>query len=464
MAALAVLAALVAAMFVALQSVSAANCALNPGLTLGFNENCDIDVEKLHEDATGLAEVVPTGGSAILASITATDDADDPDTNLNVAAGTTPGTRTVNLTAPDNTNKPDDDDTDLDVVGSIEVTVVGFGISKVEVVGDSDGVVSAGAPVMVRATIRSAGADARIRLTVPTTGLSIATGTTDTPTTSQVQEQAVPDSTTGEPLATVTFTVNTAGAPDGPYTLTFTADNNGDFADDAGTDTEAEKRATTPLTLTIGDPGTALASATLSLGNSAEDLPFTDANEAVAETGSAAASDGSINLVVEVFDSEGEKSNSGSINQIIVIAPGGTVAEVANTDFEGGGNSATIGESSTDSPDVDNVGQRTQISVSKTDKKPGSVTVYAIVSGSGGAARTQDVTLVFSGPPASMSIADASESLLSVNPVDDPETTTVDEAAEDTIKLLVTAEDSGGNTTAPPTSNVSIVITDPDGK
>ena len=197
---------------------------------------------------------------------------------------------------------------------------------------------------------------------------------------------------------------------------------------------------------------------TLSLGNSAEDVPFTDADESVAETGSAAANGGSINLVVEVFDSLGGKANPGAIDQIIVIAPDGTIAPVANTDFEGGGNSATIGES--DTVEGDNVGQKTVINVSKTDKKPGQVTVYAIVSGSGGAARTEDITLSFSGTAASLTIADATESLLSVNPVDDPATANVDEAAEDTIKLLVTAEDSGGNNAPPPTRGVSVVITD----
>jgi hypothetical protein len=473
--ALAVLAGLVAAMFVALQSVSAANCVANPDITLAFNENCDIDVAMLNEDATGLAEVVPTGGAAGL-TIAATTSTEDADTNINILALTAPGTYTVNLTAPDGTNTPDDDDADLDVVGSIRVTVVGFGIAKVEVVGDTDNVVSAGAPVMVRATIRSAAADAQVRLTVPTTGLSISTGTVDAPATSQVQEQDVPDSSADTPLGVVNFTVNTAGAPAGEYTLTFTADNNGDFADAADTDAEADKRDTQTLTLSIGEPGTGLASATLSLGESKPDLPFTDANEAVAETGSDVAkatgdADGKINLVIEVFDSLGGKANSSAINQIIVIAPKGTISTSHltgdGTNTAGGNSSATLNQQdaeTTDAVDPGVVGQKTVISVSKTDNKPGTVTVYAIVSGPGGAARTEDVTLTFSGPAASMTIADATESLLSVNPVDDPSTTGVDEAEEDTIKLQVTAEDSAGNNAPPPISGVSIVITDPDGK
>ena len=465
--ALAVLAALVAALFVALQPISAANCALNPGLTLGTGENCDIDVAELNEDATGLAEVVPDGESAIL-TIAATTPTDDPDTNFNILAGTTPGTRTVNLTAPDGTNLPDDADSDADVVGSIEVTVAGFGIRSLTVKGDSDNVVSAGPQVTVVAKLVSSvtgSPGSAVRLTVPTTGLSIETDAT-TGATSQSQTKNV---TTGG-TEDVEFVVNTAGAPAGDYTLTFTADQDGDFATKDNSD-EANKQTIQTLTLTIGDPGTGLASATLSLGNSAEDLPFTDANEAVAETGSAAASDGSINLVVEVFDSLGGKANTGAIDQIIVIAPGGTIASSHLTGADatttaGGSSSATLNEqdATTGDPPAGDVGQRTQISVSKADKKPGQVTVYAIVSGPGGAARTEDVTLTFSGPAASMSIADATESLLSVNVDGDDENDTVDPDEYDTIKLVVTAADAGGNTTAPPTGNVSIVITDPDGK
>ena len=477
MTALAVMAALVAALFVALQSVSAANCALNPGLTLGFNQNCDIDVAKLNDKATNLAEVIPDGDSAIL-SIAATTSTDDAATNINIVAQTTTGTRTVNITAPDDTNTPADTDTDPDVLGSFEVTVVGFAISKVQVVGDTDGLVSAGDPVTVRATIRSASADAQVRLTVPTTGLSISTGTADAPATSQVQEQDVPDSDATTPLGVVNFTVNTAGAPAGTYTLTFTADNDGDFTDAAGT-AEADKRDSETLELTIGEPGTGLASATLSLGNSKADLPFTDANESVAETGSDVAkatsdADGKINLVIEAFDSDGVKANSGAINQILVIAPKGTITsshatgagtDAATAETAGGDSSATLDEkdAETGGNTAGDVTARTVVSVSKTDEKPGTVTVYAIVSGPGGAAQTGELILTFTGSAASLMIADAAESLLSVNPVDDPETDK-DEAAEDMIKLLVTAEDSAGNSAPPPTSGVSIVIEDPDGK
>ncbi len=468
-AALAVLAALVAAMFVALQSASAAGCVTNPNIVLGTGDTCEV----VH-DGFESAESSDTA----VATVTATPDADAtndiPDGQVTITAVTI-GTATITLRdngVDDTANNADD------VTVEYEVTVAGFAISALAVKGDSDNVVSAGPQVTVTAKLRSAVGTSAVRLTVPTTGLSIHDpGATDAATddsTTQTQTKTV----TAAGTQTLEFIVNTAGAPAGDYALTFTADQDGNFATRDGA-TEAAKQATQALTLTIGDPGMGLASATLSLGNSAEDLPYTDANEAVPETGSAAAAGGSINLVVEAFDSLGGKANSSAVNQIIVIAPGGTITSTHDTGANdtsgnditaGGSSSATLSEVDADTSsadDVGDVGQRTVITVSKADSKPGTVTVYAIVSGPGGAARTEDVTLTFAGQAASMSIADASESLLSVNTLgDNPETDAVEEdfVIKDTIKLVVTAEDAGGNTTAPPTSNVSIVITDPDGK
>ena len=469
--AVAVMIALVGAMFVALQSVSAAACVANPDITLGFDGTCEIDVGNIHDDATTLAVA---DGTDDVVDVTAGADGDVTTDFVVTADEDTTGTKTLNILG--SLGEDDDvggtgDDAD-EVLDTIDVTVAGFGIVKVEIVGDSDNVVSAGPTAVARVTTRSQEAAAAVMLTVPTTGLSISNGNT---TTQSLIAQDTSDDGIFE------FTVNTAGAPAGDYVLTFTASNDDSFettpntpAENTEATDEANKQEVKTLTLTIGDPGTGLASATLSLGNSSPDLPYTDGNEAVAETGSAAAKGGSINLVVEVFDSLGGKANSGSINQIIVIAPGGKITTTHNTGAGtesapttvSGSSSATLNEqdAADGAPDAGKVGQKTVITVGKTDEKPGQVTVYAIVSGPGGAARTEDVTLVFSGPAASLSIADATESLLSVNPVDDPATTGVDEADEDELKLLVTAEDSGGNVTDPPTSGVSIVITDPDGK
>ena len=486
--------ALVGAMFVAMSPVSAqqapgGKCNANPDITLGLGDTCTITLADIDEKATGASIDIPdtggaTGTTAVVAGGVLTID----------AAGTAVGSATVTITKPDaDTTDSEVDDTDTahdeattDVVTTFTVNVAGFAISKVEIVGDSDNTVKAGAQIMVRATVRSAAgtSDTQVRLTVPTTGLSLhGDGAGEGTGTSQSQTKTVAGGGTQQ----LSFTVNTAGAPEREYDLTFTADNVGLFANNVGDAAVAlvdGERDTEVLTITIGDPGTGLASATLSLGNSKDDLPFTDKDETVAETGSdvakaTSAADGKINLVVEAFDSLGGKANSGSIDQIIVIAPGGEITTDHNTGDEdddgdplkaGGKSSATLNQQDADSEDdrdVGDVGQKTVITVSKEDEKPGQVTVYAIVSGPGGAARTEDITLTFSGPAASLMVADAAESLLSVNPVgDNPATTAVetDHVTKDTIKLLVTAEDSGGNSAPPPTSGVSIVITDPDGK
>ena len=494
------IAALVAAMFVALQSVSAAACVANPGISLGIGENCTVthtgkgDTVATVSDATGGATVTAVVGTP----------ATDGVVTIEVTAGSPLGTAKVTISDTATDGNGDGDTLDPGeaavTLATYDVTVLGFGIKSLAVKGDTDGVVSAGPQVTVVATVRSAVAASDVRLTVPTTGLSIqsrdATSGDLVDGTTQQQTRSVAAAGT----QMLEFTVNTAGAPAGDYELTFTADQDGEFAttpskpvttavtalgaDPAAdalavartADAETSQQVIQTLTLTIGEPGTGLASATLSLGNSVNDLPFTDKDETVAETGSDVAkaagdADGKINLVVEAFDSLGGKANSSSVNQIIVIAPGGTIsatrmntADPPAAVTESGDSSLTLDEDGTTPPDV---GQRTGISVSKADGKPGTVTVYAIVSGPGGAARTDNVVLTFSGPAASLTVADATESLLSVNTVgDNPETDPVEDdfVIQDTIKLQVTAEDSGGNSAVPPTGGVSIVITDPNGK
>ncbi len=453
---LAVVAALVAAMFVALQSVSAAPCAADPDITLGFGGTCEIDVTKIHEDADGAAIVNPTvDGSTVTVVASAVVTTGE----LVITAGTVTGTATVNITAPDDTNEPADDGTDVDIVGSFEVTVAGFAIVKTEIVDDPDGIVKAGAPIMVRATTRSHGTGAEVRLTVPSTGLSIAA----TVGTDAISSQSLVAGDTAD-NGVFDFTVNTAGAPDGVYTLTFTADDNGFATDNA--DGQAKDQTAT-LKVTVGDAGTGIASATLSLGNEVNDLPYTADDETKPETGTVAADGGDVDLVVQVFNSIGEKASTASINQITIIAPGGTISSTHATGEEtntaGGENSATLDEDDADDTadtEPGDVGQRTVVTISKTGGKPGTVSVYALVIGPGGAATTETVDLTFTGPADAIEVHDGTEALKSVNDETDDEGDTVN----DTIKLQVTATDSGGLNATPPTNGVSVVITDADGK
>ena len=456
LAAVATIVALLGAMFVAMGSASAAPasqtvapipanaCVANPGIMLGFNKSCDLDVRHFDTAANGLAVA---GGTSDVLGVAA----QSPSTVWRITATSVAGTRTVNVLdfGTDGSAGGDDDK----IIDSISVTVAGFGIAKVEIVGDNDNRVPAGAPIMVRATLRSQSNAAQVRLTVPTTGLSLASaegGETTQSLTAGNDTDAMYD-----------FSVNTAGAPAGEYTLTFTASNDADFATtpsapEDGTEATAEsnKQVSQTLTLTIGDAGVGLSSATLSLGNSVNDIPYTSDNEAVASTDTAAASDGKINMVISAFDSLGGKTNNGLVNQIIVIAPGGSVSLAT-------GSAGTL-VSNLSGATITGVSQTTGIVVEKPGTKAGMVTVYAIVSGTGGAATTEPMTLNFSGSTTSIAVADATDTLRSVNVDDNGEPSTA-ESDHDTVTLAVTGMDDGGIVSDPGASYV-ITITDPDDK
>ena len=459
--AVAVLAALVAAMFVALQSVSAAACVANPGISLGIGENCTVT----HSGKGDTVAVVSEATDGVTITTNAPAITEEGEVTIEVTTGSATGTATVTIsdTATDLNN---DNDTTDPGEGSVElakyeVTVLGFGIKSLAIEDDNDNVVSAGPQVTVVATVRSAVSGSQVRLTVPTTGLSIQNRATADPTmlgdgTTQQQTRTVG----GADTQVVEFAVNTAGAPTGDYTLTFTADQNG-FGTAPADSGEGAKEVTQTLVLTIGDPGTGLASATLSLGNSKADTPYTEDDESAAETGTAPAASGDgINLVIEAFDSLGGKANAGSIDQVIVIAPGGAVTAGAGNTAEVATNQsgATFTEDKAEDNPADNVGSTMVITVEKADDKPGMVTVYAIVSGSGGAATTESLTLSFSGATDSIAVADATDTLRSVN-VDTDDDGTVD---NDTVTLAATGADSGGIANDPG-MGFSITISDSEG-
>ncbi len=476
LAAVATLVALLGAMFVAMGSVSAADCTANPDITLGVGDTCTIT----HKSPDGLATSTTASSDNTAAVADPTVSSSNATAGMITIDGTAVGSATVTVSILDTKGTGDTADDTTEMV-KYDVTVAGFGIKSLAVKGDNDRVVSAGPKMTVVATLRSATAsESKVRLTVPTTGLSIETDSA-LGTTSQSHTQTVGNS---GGTAMLEFVVNTAGAPTGTYTLTFTADNDGMFgttssnpiaANDPENESPAErttrlensKQDTQTLEITIGDPGTGLTSATLSLGNSAEDKPYTADNEAVAETGTAPAATGDgINLVIEAFDSLGGKSNAAVVDQVIVIAPGGEVsAGTGNTATVASNQSgATFTENTANDNPADNVGSRMVINVKKAggnSAKPGMVTVYAIVSGSGGAATTDPVTLNFSGKTSSISIGEATDTLRSVNVDGDDANDTVEPAEYDSITLAVTGADDGGIANDPG-EGFNITITGPD--
>ena len=463
--------ALVGAMFIAMGSASAAGQCRESGgvITLGFGQTCTVGhsgadaVDDIDNDGVETSITNPNTADAFV-TITAGSAATTTDAKVKV-------TEYGSDNAPGNAGPPNGtDDTTIEYA----VRVVGLAIVKTEIVGDQDGRVKAGPQITARVTVRSPGDSAEVRVTVPTTGLSLVrtenTGaeTTQSITTGldNIGTTTAPNTDDTDGVVFYDVMVNTAGAPAGEYTITFEVDDNG-FESPNPTGVQ---NPSLPLTVTIGDPGTGLASATLSLGNAMDDLPYTDDDETQPETGTDSATGNGINLVISTLDSLGGKANASAIDQIIVIAPGGDVSVPGRTAEQGvtsNQSGATIREYDEDNDAetadmMDNVGSSIVVNVKKAggaSAKAGMVTVYAIVSGSGGAATTEPLTLNFSGSTTSISVADATDTLRSVN-VDTDDDGTVD---DDTVTLAVTGADSGG-IASDPGSGFSITITDSDGK
>ncbi len=243
LAAVATLVALLGAMFVAMGSVGAQTataCPVDADITLNKEASCTLDLKAVHEDADGLRLVsrgVDDNDQAIANLL------DDPDVTANatsataeLTAQTSAGNQHVEVTMGSGEA--------LKVLKKIRVTVTALGITKIEVDGDSDGVVKAGDPVMLKVTSHSASAAARARLTVPTTGLSIDNGSGGT--TQRFANIGAP----AEP-GIFTFNIITDGAPNGTYTLTVVIDDNG-FTQPNATDGTQDKDAKGTFDLTVG--------------------------------------------------------------------------------------------------------------------------------------------------------------------------------------------------------------------
>ena len=414
LAALAVLAGLVVALFAVMQSVSA----VDGTVSVEIGETSDIEVHSDYTAAASANEAVAT----VLA----------PDSNEVVVTGVAAGTTTVTISEPDDR---DDATTERDDL-VYEVTVVPFGFKSITS-DDSDNTVKAGTRVTVTAVLQSEGTAGQIRLVVPTTGLSIQPATGDN--TSQSETKTV----TGDGTDTASFVINTAGAPEQAYTLTFIADRNTFATDDvapfnAVTDTS--------FTLTVGDPGDGLASASLGPNN-------VDSAGSPSKTGSpdktSKAKGSTIQLVVKASNSLGEDSNPGDVDQVIVFAVGGSIGNNADADVAQA-NSRTFAED----PDTagDEVGATQAFSVTRA--KAGKVIVKATIVGPANDVQTNEIELVFTGDAEDISLGAPSDVLGQGGPGTEG----------DSITVEVTATDDADNTASiNPLQTTSVKITDADG-
>ena len=188
-------------------------------------------------------------------------------------------------------------------------------------------------------------------------------------------------------------TIETAGAPEDDYVITVVIHATGDDTDDE-TDGNQQTRAAITLTktLTVGDAGTAVDEVILSLG----DRLITDDTDD--ETGTKSAGE-SIEVDLTVNNSLGNLANSGKLSQIIlstVPAAGSTSGvSIKNAD---GDPLATIAHPSTTEKNPD---LKSKLTFYVSATKPGTVAVNATVIGDAFVA-AEELELTFTGPSSSL--------------------------------------------------------------
>ena len=257
------------------------------------------------------------------------------------------------------------------------------------------------------------------------------------------------------------------GTPEGEYTITARIifdrageDNEATTEDEEnavlGSENDPDEEIIAEATLTIGDAGDAIGSVELSLGNEKEDNPHTTASELKEEKGVTEAKGGAIWLKLTTMNSLGAPTNGGDVQSVTVLGPGGDFEVYKAGKYASGkvvdheGNTRSDAGSSLDSDDnsvgVDDPGASTLfIKVEKADQKPGTVEVEAVVVGGGNKAESNTFTLIFGGPAKSLELGDA-------KPV----------APGDKTEFSVVANDDGGNEAT--ISRLTFQVTDADGK
>ena len=274
--------------------------------------------------------------------------------------------------------------------------------------GDSDNVFSDGSTIPVTIDVRHKAAAESVDWVRVSGTLTVRNGEpsgadTRLGTVTEVNDNSV---TPFQPVLIIP-----AGSPEGMYTISAQLSNRGGDQAAIATDgtgyseiIEAEFK--------VGEPGIGLATATLSLGVK-DNKGTADTTDDVAETGKAAASNGSINLVVEGFNSLGNKANAGDVSTISVIANGGEI-DVQLTIPESDSAATTVEPAAVDNTvAVTNnllagyINQRVAVNISKANNRPGTVSVYAFLTGPGGAATTNTLELNFTGAASAIALGDA---------------------------------------------------------
>ena len=280
------------------------------------------------------------------------------------------------------------------------------------------------------------------------------------------------------------------GDVDIPFTIVIPAGTtHGEYTVSVGLGPDSALK-TGSATFTVGDPGTNVSSASLSLARTIERAnleandPDTEIDESawaiakrhatsseIAHTSPETAVAGEsqeIFLTVAVSNSLDKPSNwaNGAITGFSISAPGGTITQkthAANISTD----PTADEESGTPSSNTLSITTITASSVNfvVTKSTPGMVDVTATVVGGDGLARSETITLTFTGPVDTIALGDASDTLLNQyvdHDEDGAGTTDKDTDPRDNVSFALTASDGSGNAVVP-TNNAVVTIKGPDG-
>ena len=206
------------------------------------------------------------------------------------------------------------------------------------------------------------------------------------------------------------------------------------------TEDDDPRMLTASKAFTVGDAGTNVSDATLSLASG--------------QTASVGANTDPVMFELSILNSLGKPSNVGTGTAavpVVIVAPGGTIAY--GDGFASSGTNRTA--------------VKNKVSFTVKKATPGTVDVKALVV-SGSVAESETIMLTFTGPAATISLSEPATTLLNqkVGKRDNPATTDVneDDDPRDSLTLTLTAADSAGNAVSPTkVANSAIVIKDPDG-
>ena len=447
--AVAALLALVAAMFVGLQSASAAvafgacSSDANTKNYLTVGDTCTIN-------AIALSSEVKYSPSGVVEYSTDVDPSPD-----NTQAGflaTSAGSVKVTIVTADTSDTDPVYNFVVAAAPSIELSV-----------NDSDNLVKAGTKVWVTVTGTGIGDDTDsnkiapsvpVTLSVPSTGLYFvhgqSSGTSTTPlTTVQTVSVTLGDSGSTSALATKSQVksfgqvetrnqdgitgrleyLSTVGAAAGEYKITASWEAVGNIK--AGSDT---------LTLTIGDPGKGLSGASIALDKD---------QKSTVKVGTA------VGLVLSSTNEQGKAANAGDVDQVlvyasnadIVIASAPTGSTGNSTHYASADDSATTDWNASGGAD-DDLGASVKFTVTGTEA--GTVDVTAtVLGGAAGNANAAAFTLTFVGDPDAISVGDASGHVAQHG---------------GKATFAVTATDKKGNAASLTRNNIQVKIKDADDK